>query len=394
MPAAESAAIAAELDLLRQQGQFRELRPLEELGGRLHHAGRDWLNLSSNDYLDLARHPAVREGAIRAIERWGTGATASRLMAGTTTLHEELEEALARFFGWPAALVAGSGFLVNLGVLSALAGAGDFIAADKLNHASLIDGMRLSGATWKRYAHNDAAAAARLLAAQGTARRRLLVTDSVFSMDGDIAPLPALAAAARDHGALLIADEAHAIGVLGPGGRGVVASLDPADRPAAVLATMSKSLGSYGGILLCDAPLRDLVINRGRSFIFSTGLPPASAGAALAALRVIEGDPTMGDRLMARVRCLYNALRAAGLAVEQPQSQIMAVMVGDNHRAVELAGRLREAGILATAIRPPTVPPGTARLRLSVTLAHGEEELATAATTIAREARAVGVPCA
>jgi 8-amino-7-oxononanoate synthase len=384
------------LAALRGQGLLRQLRTLPECGARIRLAdGRVVLNLSSNDYLGLADDPRVKAGAIAAVERLGCSARASRLMAGDLELCEQLEADLALLVGTEAVLVFGSGFLANIGVLTAAAGRGDDVFADRLNHASLTDGMQLSGARWRRYRHKDAGHLASLLAKcvadGGGAGRRVVVTDSIFSMDGDRAPLDELAEVARRHGAMLVVDEAHAIGVMGTGGGGVCREGGCKARPDFVVGTLSKSLGGYGGFVGCSSALRELLINRARSFIYSTGLPPGCIGAARAALAVLAAEPQMGGQLLAKARLLRDLLAAGGLGVGATESQILPVHVGGNAEAVRLSQLLWDRGVLATAVRPPTVPAGTARLRLSVTLAHTDDELAAAAAAIIDAAREVGL---
>jgi 8-amino-7-oxononanoate synthase len=316
-------------------------------------------------------------------------------MAGDLELCEQLEADLALLVGTEAALVFGSGFLANLGVLTAAAGRGDEVFADRLNHASLTDGMQLSGARWRRYRHKDAGHLASLLAKcaadGGGAGRRVVVSDSIFSMDGDRAPLDELAEVAARHGAMLVVDEAHAIGVMGAGGGGICREGGCKARPDFVVGTLSKSLGGYGGFVGCSSALRELLINRARSFIYSTGLPPGCIGAARAALAVLAAEPQMGGQLLAKARLLRDLLAAGHLAVGATESQILPVHVGGNAEAVRLSQLLWDRGVLATAVRPPTVPAGTARLRLSVTLAHTEDELAAAAAAIIDAAREVGL---
>lgn len=380
-----------ELHQLRDQGLLRELHTMPATGGCFDHGGRRWLNFSSNDYLNLANDPAVLEGARAAIDRWGTGSTASRLMTGHLELHEELEERLAAFLGTGTCLLFGSGFLANVGTLTALAGPEDLILADKLNHASLIDGMRLSSARWLRYRHNDPDHLRRLMETNPTDGRRIVVTDSVFSMDGDIAPLEAITAVAREFGGLVVVDEAHAIGVQGSGGRGCCHDLPDELRPDVILGTFSKSLASYGGFVACRGELRDLFINRARTFIYSTALPPASVGAAMAALGDLEGSPGKPILLRERATEFGRMLVERGLPLHCGESQILALMVGDNGESVALSAALRDAGLLATAVRPPTVPKGSARLRLSVTLAHEPAVLESAADLIATTWRRAAV---
>jgi 8-amino-7-oxononanoate synthase len=377
--------VQRELPRIEAEGLLRRTVAWPEAGGKIRLAdGRTLLNFSSNDYLDLATDEQVKRRAIEAILRWGCGATASRLMCGTLEIHEQLEAALARWVGGDAGLVFGSGFATNVGLLFALVGREDVIFADRLSHASLIDGARLSGATLKRFAHNDPCALIRALDVTPCRRRRFIVTESVFSMDGDTAPLPELLELAARYEATLLVDEAHAIGVWGGGGGRCRALGCPADL---TVGTLGKALGSHGGFVVCSAAMREYLVNRARSFIYSTALPPASVAAALAALERITHDEAMGDRLLDRARTFHRQLTEEGLRVAPFCSQILPVHVDDNQRAVALAERLRAAGLLVTAIRPPTVPTGTARIRLSVTLAHSPEDLAWAAATIGRVVR-------
>ncbi|EMG37358.1 7-keto-8-aminopelargonate synthetase-like enzyme [Desulfocurvibacter africanus PCS] len=376
-----------ELAQLKSEGLFRRTEAWPQAGGRIELPdGRTLLNFSSNDYLGLACDPHIKHRAIQAIERWGCGGTSSRLMCGTLELHEELESALARLVGGEAALVFSSGFGMNVGVVSALAGREDLVFADRLSHASLIDGARLSGATVKRFAHNDTAALARLLETTPSRGRRVIVTESVFSMDGDLAPLEDLRALATRHEAILLVDEAHSIGIWGRGG-GVCKALGETARPDFTAATLGKALGTLGGFIVSSTVGREFLVNRARSFIFATALPPACAGAALGAIERLRQDPTMGERLLERARAFHGLLLAEGLQLPEFRSQILPVHVGENTAALELAQRLREQGLLATAVRPPTVPRGTARLRLSVTLAHELSDLQWAAARIGQVAR-------
>jgi 8-amino-7-oxononanoate synthase len=349
--------------------------------------GRTLTNLSSNDYLGLAGDPGVRRRAAGALARWGTGACASRLMCGTLELHEELEARLARICDAEAALVFSSGFGMNVGLLPALAGRDDVLFLDRLVHASLVDGARLSGATVVRFPHGDVAALERLAGRTPCRGRRVIVCESVYSMDGDVAPLAELAALARRLDAALVVDEAHAVGVFGRGGglcreRGV--------RADVVVGTLGKALGSVGGFVACEAPLREYLVNRARSFVFATALPPPSLGAALGALERLEAEPGLGAALLGRARDFHALLAARGLRLPPFATQLLPVHVGDNGKALALAARLREEGLLVTAVRPPTVPAGTARLRLSVTLAHAPSALEDAAERIGRAAQALG----
>jgi 8-amino-7-oxononanoate synthase len=383
--------VDGELEQLTAQGLLRTLRPLPATGGKFTMDGRTVLNLSSNDYLNLANDPRVKEAAIQAVEQLGCGATASRLMSGHLELHEAVEAELAQFLGTEATLVFGSGFLTNVGVLTALLGRNDVCFADRLNHASLIDGMRLAGVNWHRYRHKDLDHLSGLLEKTPVSGRRIIVTDSVFSMDGDIAPLEGLAELAAQYEAVLVVDEAHAVGVLGPGGAGLCRSYGDRVRPDIVIGTFSKSFGGYGGFAGCSKSMRAFLVNRARSFIYSTGLPPACLGAGRRSLEIIRSDDNLGPRLMAGTRAFRERLVADGLTVPEVESQILPVHVGENKAALDFSRALWDHGILATAVRPPTVPKGTARLRLSVTLAHNDEDLARVAELMAALARKGGL---
>jgi 8-amino-7-oxononanoate synthase len=312
-------------------------------------------------------------------------------MCGTLELHEELEARLAATCGTASALVFSSGFGMNVGLLPALAGRDDVVFLDRLVHASLLDGARLSGATVVRFPHGEVAALERLAARTACRGRRVVVCESIYSMDGDRAPLADLAAVAGRLDAALVVDEAHAVGVLGGGG-GLCRELGV--RADVVVGTLGKALGSVGGFVACDSPLREYLLNRARSFVFATALPPPSVGAALGALERLAAEPGLGDALLARARAFHGMLAARGLRLPPPTSQILPVHVGGNAEALALAARLREEGLLVTAVRPPTVPAGTARLRLSVTLAHDLATLEAAAEKIGRAATGVDIAAA
>ncbi len=378
----------AELDALAGQHLRRGLVVQPQAGGTFEVQGRRTLNFSSNDYLDLARRPAVVERARRALAEYGGGAGSSRLVSGSLPLHSALEDAVAAHKGYPASLVFGCGFLTNVGVIPALVGRNDTVFADKLVHASLIDAIVLSRAKLVRFRHNDSEhLAAQLAKDNGGQGRRLIVTESVFSMDGDIAPLAEIATLAETHDALLMVDEAHASGVFGPRGAGLVRKSGLENRVNISMGTFSKALGNYGGFVACSKTMRDWLVNRARSFVYTTALPPAVIGGCLGALEVLDNEPELGDELQRRSDFFRDRLRERGFDTGRSASQIIPVMVGDSARALELAGRLKEHGVIAVAIRPPTVPQGTARLRLSVTLAHTREDLAETADLLADIAR-------
>ncbi|GAB89873.1 8-amino-7-oxononanoate synthase [Gordonia rhizosphera] len=319
------------------------------------------VNLASNDYLGLSTHSAVMTGAQAAVEAWGTGSTGSRLVTGTTVAHIDLEDDLADFLGFPAALAFSSGYLANVGAITALAGRGDLIVSDTGTHASLIDGCRLSRARVVVVERGDHAAVRNALR-ERTEERALVVTDSVYSIDGEPAPIAELYAAARDHRAALLVDEAHALGVRGPGGRGLVAELGLSGAPDLVVTTvLSKSLGAQGGVVLGPPVLRSHLIDRARTFIFDTGLNPAAVGAAHAALGLLRADPSLPQRLRDNAHRL-----AAAVGAPAPAAAVISKIVGEPQPAVAAAADCREHGVFVGCFRPPSVPAGTSRLRLTV----------------------------
>jgi 8-amino-7-oxononanoate synthase len=364
---------------LRRRGLHRaRRRPESAQGARLRLRGRTLLNFSSNDYLNLAADPRLARAAARAARRYGCGAGASPLVSGHLPPLRALERALARWEGTEAALVFGSGFAANLAVVGSLAGRGDAVFSDELNHASLIDGCRLSRAAVDVYRHGDADHLHDLLLRARGARRRLIVSDSVFSMDGDLAPLADLADLARRHDALLVFDEAHATGVLGARGRGLSESL-PADGldPGRLIkvGTLSKALGSQGGFVCGPRVLIDWLVNHARPYIFSTALAPPAAAAARRAVALVAAEPQRRRHLLDLAGRLRERLTAAGWPESRSQCQIVPLPVGDARAAVALSARLQEQGLLVPAIRPPSVPPGTARLRVSLTAGNTEEDV-------------------
>jgi 8-amino-7-oxononanoate synthase len=339
--------------------------------------GRRLLSFCCNDYLNLTHHPAVKEAAIQALRIYGVGAGASRLVTGNHPLYAELEARLARWKGTEAACVFGSGYLANSGIIPVLAGAGDLIVIDELSHSCLWSGARLSRATVMTYRHCDVEHAEALLAEhRGRHRHALLITDGVFSMDGDIAPLYELSALAQRHDAWLMSDDAHGLGVLGHGHGSFVAQGTPADIPLQ-MGTLSKALGGYGGYLCASSAVVDLMRNRARTLVYSTGLPPATVAAAIAALDVIEHDPEYAALPVAKAKAFA---REAG--IPEPVSPIVPVVLGDARAALEASQLLEEHGFLVAAIRPPTVPEGTARLRLTFTAQHPEAEIARLAKVV------------
>ncbi|KUN85701.1 8-amino-7-oxononanoate synthase [Streptomyces griseoruber] len=340
----------------RRAGLVRTLRPRP--------ADSPLLDLASNDYLGLSRHPEVAEGAAAAARTWGGGSTGSRLVTGTTELHTELERELAEFCGFEAALVFSSGYAANLAAVTALAPHGSLIVSDAGNHASLIDGCRLARGTTQVVAHADPDAVRKALGTHdGPA---VAVSDTVFSVDGDAAPLAGLAAACREHGAGLVVDDAHGLGVLGNGGRGAPYAVGLAGaEDVVVTVTLSKSLGSQGGAVLGPARVIDHLVNAARTFIFDTGLAPAAAGAALAALRLLRREPERAARAREVASELHGRLTAAGLEAVRPDAAVVSVRAPSPEEAVQWAADCRSAGLAVGCFRPPSVPDGISRLRLT-----------------------------
>jgi 8-amino-7-oxononanoate synthase len=383
--------VAAALDGLRERGLYRRLRLIEgPQGPRVLLDGREVLLLCSNDYLGLAGDPRVREAAAQAALRWGAGAGASRLISGNMEPHRELEAALAEFKGYDRALLFGSGQLANTGTIAALAGAGEVIFSDALNHASIVDGCRLARAETVVYRHADVDHLETLLR-EATGRPALIVTDGVFSMDGDVAPLAELLELARRHGARLMVDDAHGTGAVGPGGRGTVAAAGLTGEVDVVMGTLGKALGSYGAYVCANDETVEFLVNRARSFIFSTAPPPPVIGAARAALGVLEAEPERVERLMRNARALGDALAAEGFATGPSTTQIVPIEIGDAEPTMELCERLLERGVFAQGIRPPTVPEGSSRLRFTVMATHEPTELRRAAHEAGEAARAIGL---
>jgi len=349
------------------------------------------LLLCSNNYLGLADHPQVREAAADAAMRLGVGAGASRLVSGTMSIHRELERRLAAFEGSEACLLFGSGYLANLGTIGALAGPGDTIFSDELNHASIIDGCRASRAEVVVYRHLDTDHLERCLREHDGRGRRVIVSDSVFSMDGDVAPLARIVELARAYGARTIVDEAHATGALGEGGRGAVAQAGLQGKIDVLIGTLGKALGSYGAYACASEEMVRLLINTARPLIFSTAPSPPSIAGALAALELLEAEPERVSHLHEAACTLRGALVEGGFAVEQSDMHIVPLVVGDSEATMRLCQGALERGVFAQAIRPPTIPEGTSRLRLAAMASHTATELHDAAKSLAEATREVGL---
>ena len=396
-----STEIEGRLQELRDRGLYRKLRCVSgPQGPRVLLDGKPVLLLCSNNYLGLADHPRVREAAAEAAMRYGAGAGASRLISGNMTIHRRLEEQLAGFKGAEACLLFGSGYLANSGVVSALAQEGDVIFSDALNHASIIDGCRLARAETFVYDHCDTDHLEWGMR-QAAGRGSLIVTDGVFSMDGDVAPLERIVDLAQRYDARVMVDEAHGTGTIGPDGRGAVAAAGLEHEVDVVVGTLGKALGSYGAFVLCDATMAKYLINAARTLIYSTALPPPSVSAAMAALELLREQPRRVEKLQRNARVLRQALRDEGLPATDDETPIVPLVIGEAEAALSAGERALERGIFAQAIRPPTVPAGTSRLRLAVMASHTKSELREAAKVLAacvpasaREEAALRVPAA
>jgi 8-amino-7-oxononanoate synthase len=368
--------LQTELDGLREKGLYRSLRIVDgDQGSTLSLNGREVINFSSNNYLGLANHPALRAAAKNAIDRYGCGSGASRLISGNMALHEELETKLAEFKGTEAALVFNSGFQANTGILSTLVGEGDVILSDALNHASIIDGSRLAKSHTLVYGHCDLNQLETHLKQAAQAKRKLIVTESIFSMDGDEAPLAGIVELAEKYGALVMVDEAHATGMYGANGAGIVAKLGLGQRVLVQMGTLGKALGGFGAYIAGCKNLRELMINRCRSFIFTTALPPAVMAMAIAALDLVKHEPQRREALWHNCRALKHGLRGLGYPLPDPESPILPLIIGDAERCMQFSERLLQKGVFAQGIRPPTVPVGTSRLRITLMATHTPQQI-------------------
>jgi glycine C-acetyltransferase len=368
--------IQDELEAIKQGPLYRRLRRVEnDQGPSLMLDGREVINFSSNNYLGIANHPALAAAAKEAIDRYGCGSGASRLISGNMTLHEELETKLATFKGTGVALVFNSGFQANTGILSTLTGEGDAIFSDALNHASIIDGCRLSRAKSIVYAHGDLDQLESALKLEGEAGRKLIVTETIFSMDGDEAPLDGIVELAEKYGAMVMVDEAHATGIFGSTGAGIVAKLGLGERVAVQMGTLGKALGGFGAYVAGSRALRELLINRCRSFIFTTSLPPAIMAMAMAAIDLVQQEPERREALWSNCRTLQAGLRELGFSTGSGESPILPLVIGDADKCMQFSERLLEKGIFAQGIRPPTVPPGSSRLRITLMATHTRAQI-------------------
>jgi 8-amino-7-oxononanoate synthase len=360
----------------RERGLLREMKTVDGPQGRVIKAdGRECVSFASNNYLGLANHPEVVAAAAQALDTYGLGSGASRLIVGNMRSHEELETAIARFKGREAAAVYPSGYSANVGVIPALAGEGDVIFSDASNHSSIIDGSRLSRARRVIYRHLDADDLRQKLRDTSCKGRRLIVTDTVFSIEGDVAPLDEIVRLAEEFDAMTMIDEAHATGTLGERGRGGEEHFGVTGRVDVVMGTLSKALGSQGGFTASDAILREFQVNASRTFIYSTALAPAAAAGALAAIRLLEEDPSFVERLRKNVRRVRAGIAKLGLPLPKDETHIILIVVGGENEAVGAAAHFLEYGILVPAVRYPTVPRGKAAFRLTVSTEHTSKDI-------------------
>lgn len=383
--------LEAELVELKNSGLYRSLKELQAAPTpRTEINGRRVILLASNNYLDLSCHPKVIQAAVEATLKYGTGAGGSRLTSGNLVLYKELEEKLANLKGVEASVVFSSGYLANLGTIPSIVGEGDEIFSDELNHASLIDGCRLSQAGKKIYKHADVKHLKALIA-NSTAKKKLIVTDGLFSMDGDLAPLPQIVEIVQEYGALLMVDDAHSTGVLGKRGGGSVEHFGFCSKVDIQMGTLSKALGGVGGYVAGSRSLIEYLKNRARSFIFSTALPPSAIASSSAALDVIREEPGLRVKIQQNAQFLRERLKKLGFKLSPSETQILPLLIGESQKAVQFSNRLLELGVYAPAIRPPAVPPQTSRIRISVMASHSVDELEAAAEAFAIAGRELGI---
>lgn len=381
--------ISEELKELEQSGLYRRLRTItSNQEAHVTIGGKDYISFSSNNYLGLANNPKVKESAISAIKLYGCGAGASRLIVGTMELHTKLEERIAQFEGKPAAILFCSGYVANVGVITSLVGPGDAIILDHFNHASIVDAARLSGAKLLAYPHKDMQKLEGILKRYKDFRKRLIVTDTVFSMDGDFAPLPDIVGLAKKYDVMTMVDEAHATGVIGVNGRGVSEHFGVAKDIDVIMGTLSKAVGSLGGFVVGSQELVSYLHNKARSFIYTTALPPAVCAASITSFDIISGEPELREKFWERVDIVKKGLQRSGFDLMDTESHIIPVLVGSEKTVMEMSRYLYENGVLAAGIRTPTVPKNTARLRITIMVTHTRKDI-TKLLSICEEAKKI-----
>jgi len=385
-------SLRRELDGLRADGLYRWLRRIEGAQGvRIQVDGREAILFASSDYLGLASHPRLKEAARQAIDRYGCSASAARLISGNHSLYPQLEERLARFKQTEAALVFSTGYQANLGVISALTDSQDVVFSDELNHASIVDGCRLSRAMVRVFRHNNLAALEDLLRRETSARRRLIVVDGLYSMDGDLAPLKEIVGLAERYGCLTMVDDSHGTGVLGEAGRGTAEAMGVSGQIDIETGSLAKGLGGFGAYVVGSQTVIELLINRARSFIFTCAMPPAVLATVIEALAVVEQEPERRQRVWDNTLYLRAGLREAGFEIGQSDTHIIPIMVVGSDRTMRFCQELLERGVFAQGIRYPTVAPGTERIRLTVTASHTKADLDTALAALATVGHALQV---
>jgi len=385
--------IAAQLQSLKDEGRFRPLTVWEDGSDAWMtlQGGKRVLQMSSNNYLGFTHHPKLKQAALEATEKYGVGAGSVRTITGTLAIHDELEQKLAAFKGTEAALVFQSGFTTNQGVLGTILGADDVVISDELNHASIIDGIRLTKANRRIFAHKDMNQLEAVLKECGSFRQKVVVTDGVFSMDGDIAPLPAIVELAERYGALVYVDDAHASGVLGKHGKGSTDHFGLHGRVHFQIGTLSKAIGAVGGYVATAQVAKEYMINSARAFLFSTALPPSVAATCIAAIDVLKGEPELTERLWSNANGFRTKLQQLGFDTGDSETPIIPIIVGESARAIAFSKRLLEEGVCAQGIVYPTVALDKGRVRLIVTAQHTEEDLKFAADVLERVGREFGL---
>lgn len=375
--------ISEELKELERSGLYRRLRTItSNQEAHITIGGKDYISFSSNNYLGLANHPKVKEAAINAIKQYGCGAGASRLIVGTMELHTHLEERIAQFEDKPAAILFCTGYVANVGVITSLVGKGDAVILDRLNHASIVDASRLSGAKILVYPHRDIERLEFILKKYKDYRRRLIVTDTVFSMDGDTAPLPDIVDLAKEYGAMVMIDEAHATGVIGENGRGAAEQFGVSKEIDVIMGTLSKAVGSLGGFVVGSHELISYLHNKAHSFIYTTALPPAVCAASIVSFDIIEGQPELREKFWERLNLVKDGLHKLDFDLMDTESHIIPILIGSEKTTMEISRYLYENGILAPGIRVPTVPKNTARLRITVMATHSRRDITRLLSTL------------
>jgi glycine C-acetyltransferase/8-amino-7-oxononanoate synthase len=368
--------ISDELKKIKKSGLYRELNTVEGAqGSHVKIKGRTYISFCSNNYLGLANHPEVTKAAKDAVKKYGWGAGASRLISGNMKLHQALENEISKFKRKEAAIVFPTGYMANIGAICSLVSSGDLVISDRFNHASIIDGCRLSGADFRIYPHRDTVKLENVLKKSSKYSRRLIVTDTVFSMDGDLAPLPDIVGIAHKYKAMVMVDEAHGTGVFGKSGRGVLEHFNLNKEAEIIMGTLSKAIGSLGGFVSGNGDLINYLRNKARTFMYTTALPPAVCAASIMGIKLIQKDHSLRKSLWRNVHCVKERLKLLNLNVISSESPIIPIMIGDAKKAVEMSRFLFERGILIPAIRPPTVPIESSRLRITIMSTHAKNDL-------------------